>query len=740
MNINHMKGILGDAVSNEVRTLELRVGQVVRGVVLQQFANNEATVSINGVQVRAKLEVPIMEGQASLLQVQPDSKSGHIHLKQVDPTTLGLQDPMKDILKTLNLPDKAWANDLVKDLRKEGFALNKETAAAFQRAAQLQPAGVTQEQWMTAAATAFKRGLPMTEATIAAIHQLQSGTQAHSLIDQLRGQLQQALQGNLSQQSQALLSRVVALLNEGSGLLGQLSGQQATGSAGTQLQPAANPSIMATPQTNSQAQTAVSTQQQGTGFNQLQTQALQSTVSAQPAAAATANSNVNQAAATTSQPQPQAESVAANPSQQAAAQANQGASGQVTTAGTTNQTLLPQLLKWLGVNYEAALGKQLVQQDNASASQAAQSTGTGNMTQTSGQLTASAPGGSFITQSGVGQQTVQSTLISNTGNQVAAQLNSSPLVQPQTGANITYVQQAPAEQASVTNAQPQQAATVPQIAGQPNGPALAAANSQMPAMPADAAANAAGAQAGNANGSSAQAVMQQAALPADTSALHAQQQSQLAQAQPQTVNPSQQPNMQHIVQDNVKSALIQMLQQQDIPAQVKETAQQLVHAITGQQLMLSAERNHSVFSHITMFIPIKDASNGQTASVHIQTRRDRKGELDSENCRIVFDLQMNALGPTLVDMNIVNKIVSLNLWNDHPAAAPIVEAFKPEISEALYGLGYMMSSMRATPIPIKEEGANGQETNSQEEGKLVIIPPDIDQLNSARYKGVDFKI
>ncbi|MBW7462294.1 hypothetical protein K0U00_50405, partial [Paenibacillus sepulcri] len=109
-----------------------------------------------------------------------------------------------------------------------------------------------------------------------------------------------------------------------------------------------------------------------------------------------------------------------------------------------------------------------------------------------------------------------------------------------------------------------------------------------------------------------------------------------------------------------------------VPQALKDTAQQLVQHITGQQLLLTPERTASLFSHVTLFIPMQGQDGSQTASVHIQTRRGRKGELDAENCRLLFDLRMNTLGETVVDVQVVNKIVSLNLWNDHPAIAELL--------------------------------------------------------------------
>ena len=98
MNISQMmKSFLGEASSTDSRAMELRTGQVVRGVVLQVTENSEAIVQINGVQVRAKLELPLQVGQSAMLQVQPPTSDALIVLKQVDPGAVGLpEDTFKE--------------------------------------------------------------------------------------------------------------------------------------------------------------------------------------------------------------------------------------------------------------------------------------------------------------------------------------------------------------------------------------------------------------------------------------------------------------------------------------------------------------------------------------------------------------------------------------------------------------------------------------------------------------------
>lgn len=182
-------------------------------------------------------------------------------------------------------------------------------------------------------------------------------------------------------------------------------------------------------------------------------------------------------------------------------------------------------------------------------------------------------------------------------------------------------------------------------------------------------------------------------------------------------------------QESLKSTLLAIAASSDAPPALRETAQQLVQQITGQQLLLSPERNGAVFSHLTMFVPLNGPDGNQTASVHIQTRRGKQGQLDAENCRLLFDLSMKTLGPTLVDVNVMDKIVSLTLWNDHPAIAALVDSSRTEINASLNQAGYQLLSLRATPT-----------RGDSDEGEGVKrIMPDPAQFVNTRYKGVDIR-
>ncbi|MBP3965277.1 flagellar hook-length control protein FliK, partial [Paenibacillus sp. DLE-14] len=192
-------------------------------------------------------------------------------------------------------------------------------------------------------------------------------------------------------------------------------------------------------------------------------------------------------------------------------------------------------------------------------------------------------------------------------------------------------------------------------------------------------------------------------------------------------------SVKNAVDDSLKSALMTLASSDDVPSALRDTAQQLVSHITGQQLLLSPEKTSSLFSHVTMFIPMHSEDGGQTASVHIQTRRGRKGELDADNCRLLFDLRMKSLGDTVVDVQVVDKIVSLNLWNDHPMAGSLIETSRAELSEALQRAGYQLLTLKATPMPERMAvRMNAPDATAVGTGAA--------EWSTRPYKGVDYRV
>jgi hypothetical protein len=164
----------------------------------------------------------------------------------------------------------------------------------------------------------------------------------------------------------------------------------------------------------------------------------------------------------------------------------------------------------------------------------------------------------------------------------------------------------------------------------------------------------------------------------------------------------------------------------DLPPALKEAAQQVVQHLTGQQLLLNTDRT-APFAQVHMFIPFIGPDGRETATIQIQSRRGKRGELDASNCRLWFDLDMKGLGPTLVDVQVVDRIVSLKLHNDQDWAASLLTSGRESIRTALESLGYQLLTLRTEPMPIRTE----QSSPASSEVQSYVPQP---------YKGVDLKI
>ncbi|MNT03040.1 Flagellar hook-length control protein FliK [compost metagenome] len=179
------------------------------------------------------------------------------------------------------------------------------------------------------------------------------------------------------------------------------------------------------------------------------------------------------------------------------------------------------------------------------------------------------------------------------------------------------------------------------------------------------------------------------------------------------------------IKETLKSLLMQVLDSSDLPPQLQDTAKQLVNQLTGQQLLLNTDRT-APFAQMTMFLPFTGPDGDQTASVHIQSRRGKRGELDASNCRLWFDLQMKHLGQVMVDVQVADKKVILKIHSEQEAVGAFIESRQEEIKDSIELAGYRLLSLKAEPM----------DTSSKKPGADSVPPLYVPPA----YKGVDFRI
>jgi hypothetical protein len=191
----------------------------------------------------------------------------------------------------------------------------------------------------------------------------------------------------------------------------------------------------------------------------------------------------------------------------------------------------------------------------------------------------------------------------------------------------------------------------------------------------------------------------------------------------------------HEAADSLKSILLQLSASDVVPEPLREQAQQTLQQITGQQLLLSPDRG-AVLSHVTLFLPVRhEGGEEHAAAVHVQARKGKRGEIDARNCRLLFDLNMQTLGLTLVDVQVFDRKVHLQVHNDMPFLGPILEQYRGEIEEGLRQNGYQFMALKCAPFP---------QPNHNDAAALSNLSSARTAASSAYhvkpYKGVDVRV
>ncbi|MGN7355991.1 hypothetical protein ACTHPF_01415 [Paenibacillus sp. SAF-054] len=669
MNIGSLiRGLLGDTKAGDPKQLDMKTGQVVRGVVLSVSEDGqEAVVQIQGVKVRAALETPLQAGQATLLQVQPPAGNGMMVLKPLaeSPYSALPSQSLSDVLSSLGLRDTEEARTMVQAMQSSGVPLTKDNAELFSRIMSFKPPSVPAEQWVQSAAIAMQRGLPVTAESVRGLQQAVFGAPVHELLAVLDEQvenLQAALGQGRTTEGGKLAASAPAIHQaqnapEGAGSTPQAvpAQQQDTVKAGAAARMENTAPAAGTVNSGHAAEDAGGLQPL-LGKLQQVLQQLRTAPLAGAGPVMPAQPGIPEGAG--AHPAP----AQAAPPQATAAQGGSGGQTAPEPSPPLSHGAEPwvgRILKLLGAEHE--------------------------------------------------QQGVRAAGMAPPAQQEAAAGNARPA-----GAAPAMGPGAAAQTAG-------QAAPGPAIGG---GLAEAAAAASRQSAPAS---GSAGAAAHAQPAADAVPGHEPLARPLQAAASHA------AAA---TVPASETAGIrsEHALhssgsQDTLKGILLQLVGHEDAPPALKEAAQQLISHLTGQQLLLNTDRT-APFAQVTLFLPLNGPDGQETASVQIQSRRGQKGELDASNCRLWFDLQMKHLGQTLVDVQVVDRIVSLKVHNNLEWAGELLVNRRDEISAAMESLGYQLLTLKAEPLPEKvlEPARGAAETAA------------VNDYVPQSYKGVDFRI
>lgn len=706
MNIGTLiRGLLGDSKPGAAKALDLKEGQIVRGVVLSvSDSGKEAVVQIQGTPVRAEVEVPLLPGETMNLQVGSPGEGGLPVLKPVSLGETALVTPqnMGEALESLGLTSSKAGRDIVLAMQSAGIPLTKENAAMLDAVMSAKPAGIETSEWLDAAVISMKRGLPVTAESVKGLQQAVFGPQLHQLLSALEEQVT-IWAGQAAGKDAAAAELKTSMSGNNIKLDTSPPSGSGAGSSGSQAVGAEADADLISTKGNGQV---VSKPADGSATNG----------GAAPLGGGTgsAESTGNTSNVVLQHSDEQGGDVKANAkANQAVVQEERADAGRVAVLQESEETVQP--LK-SGATVEQAPGK-------ASSAVISGSPSSAVSTQVDGAV--------ISNQAGIqGDRAQGSSIQMNggvSGNAPESADAASHAAAPSGAALLAKLQGVLTE---LRGSLPQLAVVPPaDAAGQEPSPAAATPRGETPAA-------------------TATPVQPDTAPPAQSEpwvgrvlkllgAEHEQQAvrgsamaaAETARAAAGTAAAALGSVGGEQAADTLKGVLLQIMGSSEVPPAVKETASLLVQQLTGQQLLLNTDRT-APFAQVTLFLPLHGPDGQETASVHIQSRRGPKGELDAANCRLWFDLDMKQLGQTLVDVQVVDRIVSLKLHNDQPWVLELLEQRSEDIKAAIESIGYHLSGLRTEPLP---ELNLSTELADSSHSKFADYVPDA-------YKGVDYRI
>ncbi|MCA1059184.1 hypothetical protein LCL96_09560 [Rossellomorea aquimaris] len=163
------------------------------------------------------------------------------------------------------------------------------------------------------------------------------------------------------------------------------------------------------------------------------------------------------------------------------------------------------------------------------------------------------------------------------------------------------------------------------------------------------------------------------------------------------------------------------LSQHHTSSDIRQLADDIVLKMNHQVLQ---SQDHTPFLTIVQQFPLYLFGRSTDITIQWTGKETDKGVIDEDYCRVLFYLNLERLNETLIDMQVQNRVISLTVWNEHPAMEALSQSYVPNLRNGLEMLEYQLSNIKFK-VP---------DTHSELSNKILG-----DQSNRT-YSGVDVKV
>lgn len=171
---------------------------------------------------------------------------------------------------------------------------------------------------------------------------------------------------------------------------------------------------------------------------------------------------------------------------------------------------------------------------------------------------------------------------------------------------------------------------------------------------------------------------------------------------------------------SIKGYLLQMLSEKGIQLSY---AEKLLHYINGMQL--NAMNETESFIYLNLNLPSEKFGFRKDIHLEFNSKKNSKGEIDPDHCRIHFYLELPQLKETMIDMNIQQRNVLLTIYNDTKDLKVKTVDLQKRLKIGLEKINYNLTSIMFRPIMSDDKESIANRYNNS---------------NAIGLNGVDYRI
>ncbi|WP_260284237.1 hypothetical protein [Peribacillus aracenensis] len=167
--------------------------------------------------------------------------------------------------------------------------------------------------------------------------------------------------------------------------------------------------------------------------------------------------------------------------------------------------------------------------------------------------------------------------------------------------------------------------------------------------------------------------------------------------------------------ETLKPLLLKLLNEQ-IPASIKEMAEQILNRITAQQIL---SQENGPIQNLLLTLPLNLGSIQTDLTLQWSGRKTKDGKIDPDYCRVLFYLELERLKETVIDMQVQNRIIKVTVINGHgavleEAAVQYLDILRENLGKMDYrlsGVSFVKPvnekerDLEVKPIPFSEAGS-----------------------------------